>query len=118
MSVRVWLGMAGDQVIVIAEDDDTYAPLAEPGARPAEGVTCPTCPSRCAQLPVSSHPAFPQMHPEIIFCLGTSKRCAQRPCLACIIPQVPGAGGESKSRFHVAVLLCMCASSSPYGRAA
>ena len=43
-------------MIVIAEDDDTYAPLAEPGARPAEGVTCPTCPSRCCMQPPVKHP--------------------------------------------------------------
>lgn len=37
---------AGDQIIVIAQDDDTYRPLKEPAATSQQGDTCPPGTSR------------------------------------------------------------------------
>ena len=36
----------GDQIIVIAQDDDTYWPLEEPAALPQPGCNCPPGVSR------------------------------------------------------------------------
>lgn len=42
-----WAARAGEHVIVIAEDDDTYTPLPEPAVRAQPDDSCPACASRC-----------------------------------------------------------------------
>lgn len=48
LELRILHSCVGDHVIVIAEDDDSYAPLKEPAALPEPGDACPPGISRRA----------------------------------------------------------------------